>query len=294
MSIKLGIVVDERYRITARIGHGGMAEVYEATDVITKKRCAMKFIKEDLMNDALNVKRFKNEAITAANLKHPNIVAIYNTGEYESRPYIAFEYVNGQSLKEVLDFRTRLPIEEALSILLQLTDALSCAHKHGVIHRDIKPDNIFYLTDGSIKLGDFGISQSQALTDNYTNPNFVIGSVHYMSPELVQGTKATVQSDIYAIGVTMFELLTGHTPFEKNKKVDICVAQVKEKFPSIKKFLPNCPKEIERIVYKATAKSPKDRYQTSDEMHADLLAVKNNPKLFKEKKGILSRIFGFK
>lgn len=294
MAIKLGKLIDERYRITARIGHGGMAEVYEANDIINKKIVAIKFIREDVMSNPVNLRRFENEAAIAAQLNHPNVVKVHNHGIVEGRPYIAYEYISGQSLKEALDFRTRFTINESVDIMLQLTAALECAHKSAIIHRDIKPDNIFIMSDGTIKLGDFGIAQTDGLNESLTSTNEVVGSVHYMAPEIASGKPASVKSDIYATGVTFFELITGHVPYEKKTPVDVAVAHVREKFPTVKKYLPNCPKEIERIVYKATRKNPKDRYQSANEMYEDLLELKNNPTILKDKKNWFARFFGFK
>ncbi len=294
MPIKFGDIVDERYRIMSRVGHGGMAEVYEANDIILKKTVAIKFIREDVMSNPVNLKRFENEANIVAQLNDPNIVKIYNHGVVEGRPYIAYEFINGQSLKEALDFRTRFSLQEAVDIMLQLTSALNCAHSNNIVHRDIKPDNIFIMTDGTIKLGDFGIAQIEKIRSHLTNTNEVVGSVHYMAPEIAQGKPATFKSDIYAMGVTFFELLTGHLPFEKSNPVDVAVSQVKDKFPPIRKYVVNCPKEIERIVDKACKKNPKERYESVMEMQADLLKIKQNPDLLKEKKSFLGRVFGFK
>ena len=296
MPLRIGSLVDERYRIAARVGHGGMAEVYEATDIITKKTVAIKLIREDIMTDPINLRRFENEATIAASLSHPNIVAVYNHGTYEGRPYIANEYIKGQTLKEMLDFRGTLSLQEAVSYILQLTSALSYAHYHGIVHRDIKPDNIFVMPDGTIKLGDFGIAQANGISDDSLTKNkeSIIGSVHYLAPEIIQGHPASGQSDIYAIGVTFFECLTGHVPFEKDSAINIAVAHVRERFPSVRKYLPNCPKEIERIIFKATKKSKKDRYQTVKEFHDELEAASNNPELMKEHKSFIARFFGFK
>jgi serine/threonine-protein kinase len=294
MAVKLGTIIDERYRITARIGHGGMAEVYEANDIINKKIVAIKFIREDVMSNPINLRRFENEATIAAQLNHPNIVKVYNHGIIEGRPYIAYEYISGQSLKEALDFRTRFTIDESVDIMIQLTAALTFAHEHSIIHRDIKPDNIFIMLDGTIKLGDFGIAQTDDVNESLTSTNEVVGSVHYMAPEIASGKPASIKSDIYATGVTFFELITGHVPFEKKTPVDVAVAQVRDKFPSVKKYLPQCPKEIEKIIYKAVKKNPKDRYTNMQEMHDDLIELKKDPNILKEKKGLLSRIFGFK
>ena len=292
MPLKIGSLVDGRYRISARIGHGGMAEVYEGHDIINKKMVAIKLIREDVMNNPVNLARFQNEASIAASLNHENIVRVYNHGTVNGIPYIANEYVKGQTLKEVLDFRSSLPMGEAIDIMLQLAAALYYAHKHGIIHRDVKPDNIYLMGDGTIKLGDFGIAQSD--TKFSTENNEIVGSVYYLAPEITTGKAATPQSDIYAAGVTFFELITGHAPFIKDNPVDIAIAHVKEKFPSPKKYLPSCPKELERIIFKCVKKDPNERYQDANELYDDLKALKENPHSFKEKKNIFARIFGFK
>lgn len=294
MPIKLGTLVDSRYRITARIGHGGMAEVYEANDIINKRIVAIKLIREDVMKNPVNLKRFENEATIAAFLNHPNIVKIYNHGVIDGRPYIANEFIKGQTMKEVLDFRGSLSIEEGLSVMLQLTEAMSYANQHSIIHRDIKPHNMFLLPDGTIKLGDFGIAQADGITDALSSTNDIVGSVHYLAPEITKGHPASTQSDIYSAGVTFFEMITGHAPFEKDSAVNIAIAHIKEKFPSPKTYLPNCPKEIERIIFKATKRYPRERYASFEDFHNDLKNLYNNPALYKEKKSLFSRIFGFK
>jgi len=294
MAVKLGTIVDGRYRITSRIGHGGMAEVYEATDIINKNVVAIKFIKEDVMKNTVNIKRFENEALIAASLNHPNIVKVYNHGTLNGVPYMATEYIKGQNLKEVLDFRGPLPLNEVIDYMIQLTDALSFAHKHGIVHRDVKPENMFLMTDGTIKLGDFGIAQAENLESSFTKTSEIIGSVYYMAPEIAKGEQATKRSDIYAAGVVFFELLTGRPPFERDTPVNIAVAHIRDKFPSIRTILPNCPKEIERIIFKATKKNPYDRYQDAKEFEQDLIEVKSNPELLKDNRGFFSRLFGFK
>ena len=293
-TIKIGALVDGRYRIEARIGHGGMAEVYEATDIINKRRVAIKMIREDVMKNPINLRRFQNEATIASSLNHPNIVKVYNHGTIEGRPYIANEYVRGQSMKDMLDFRTSIPIAEAVSYMLQLTSALYYAHQHNIIHRDIKPQNIYVMPDGTIKLGDFGIAQAEGVDDDLTKTSEIVGSVHYLAPEISQGKPASIQSDIYAAGVTFYELLTGHVPFDKDTPVNVAVAHIKERFPPVKKYVPNCPKEIEKIIANATRKRLSDRYKGADEFYEDLLEVTHHPEILKEKKPLLARIFGFK
>ena len=294
MAVKIGTLVDGRYRITSRIGHGGMAEVYEATDIINKNLVALKFIKEDVMKNAVNVKRFENEALIAASLNHPNIVKVYNHGTLNGVPYMANEFIKGQTLKDVLDFRGPIPLAETLDYLIQLTDALSFAHNHGIIHRDIKPENIYVMSDGTIKLGDFGIAQAEGIDSEFTKTSEIIGSVHYLAPEIAKGEQATQKSDIYSTGVVFYELLTGHPPFERDTPVNIAVAHIRDKFPSVRNYLPSCPKEVERVIYKATKKNPSDRYIDAKEFHDDLVAIKENPQLLKDSRGFFSRLFGFK
>ena len=271
-----------------------MAEVYEATDIINKRKVAIKMIREDVMKNPINLRRFQNEATIASSLNHPNIVKVFNHGTIEGRPYIANEYVRGQSMKDMLDFRTSIPIAEAVSYMLQLTSALFYAHQHNIIHRDIKPQNIYVMPDGTIKLGDFGIAQAEGMDDSFTKTSEIVGSVHYLAPEISQGKPASIQSDIYAAGVTFYELLTGHVPFDKDTPVNVAVAHVKEKFPPVKKYVPNCPKEIEKIIANATRKRLSDRYKGADEFYDDLYEISKHPEILKEKKPLISRIFGFK
>ena len=293
MPLKIGSLVDNRYRVTARIGHGGMAEVYEGNDIIGKKTVAIKLIRKDVMENPVNLIRFKNEATIAASLNHPNIVKVYNHGTVDGVPYIANEFIKGQNLKQVLDFRSSVPIEEAVDYMIQLASALDYAHSHGIVHRDVKPDNLYVMGDGTIKLGDFGIAQTDATSQITSKDSEIVGSVHYLAPEITSGKPATGQSDIYSAGVTFFELITGHVPYIKNSAIDIAVSHVKEKFPSPKKYLPNCPKEIERIIFKCVKKNPKERYATAKELHDDLVALKGEIGL-KEKKSFFRRLFGFK
>ena len=198
------------------------------------------------------------------------------------------------SIKDLLDFRSAIPVAEAVSYMLQLTSALFYAHQHNIIHRDIKPQNIYVMPDGTIKLGDFGIAQAEGIEDNLTKPSEIVGSVHYLAPEISQGKPATIQSDIYSAGVTFYELLTGHVPFDKDTPVNVAVAHVKEKFPPVKKYLPTCPKEIEKIIANATKKRLNERYKGADEFYNDLLELNKNPSVLKEKRSLLARIFGFK
>ncbi|NCA95602.1 MAG: serine/threonine protein kinase [Methanomicrobia archaeon] len=291
--IKIGDKVDGRYRITSRLGSGGMSEVYEATDVISKRIVAVKIMKEELMSDFENIRRFKHEVAAVASFQHPNIIKVYNNGEINGRPYMANEYVKGQTLHEKLMFLTKLQPYEACEIMLQILSAVIYIHNHGVIHRDIKPHNVYYMADGTIKLGDFGIATNEEMSQ--ANPDeHILGSVHYLAPELCQGKKPSPLSDIYAAGITFFELVTGHVPFDEALPVDIAVAHIKRPFPYPSKLDPSISKEVEKIIVKACRKNPLDRYQSAQEMYDDIEHIMKNRNNFKEKKSFLSRVFGFK
>jgi len=290
----IGDILDDRYRIINYIGHGGMSDVYEARDVISRNSVAIKFMRDEVMDNPLNLRRFYSEAKIAASLSHDNIVRVYNSGTFNSKPYIVTEYIKGLNVQEVLDSRGSFSIEEALSIMLQLTSALAYAHEHRVIHRDVKPTNMFLLADGTIKLADFGIAEVMKIRTNDETKSDIIGSVHYLAPEISQGKIASIASDIYAAGITFFELITGHLPFGGNTPVEVAVAHIRSKMPSPKKYIPDCPKEIERIINVACNKDPSKRYLTCDEFHEDLLTAKQDPNILKQKKGLLSKLFGFK
>ena len=210
----IGKSLKNRYYIISFLGEGGMAQVYVANDVIAKREVAIKIIKDSTSMDPLNIARFQREARASAALKHKNIIEIYDVDEYHGKPYMVMEYVNGKSLKDVLKTRGNLTQPEAIDIVNQLSDALLHAHQHGIIHRDVKPQNVMIKNDGSIKLGDFGIALVND-APHLTQKDIVVGSVHYMAPEVAEGKSATVQSDIYSLGVTFFELIK--TSFIKSK-----------------------------------------------------------------------------
>lgn len=294
MDLKIGLVIDDRYRIDHKLGVGGMAEVYEANDIINKVRVAIKIIKNEMMDNPVNLKRFQNETMIAASLNHPNIVKVLNQGTMDNRPYFVQEFVSGQTIKEVLDYRSHFTLEEACSYMIQLLGALNYAHQHNVIHRDIKPENMFLLPDGTVKLGDFGIASCEDVAATISeNSDKIIGSVHYLAPEVCRGNHANVVSDIYACGVTFFEFVTGHVPFSGNSAINVVLSQIKDKFPSPKKYIKDCPKELENIIFKCCAKKPSDRYQNARELCDDIIKFKNDPDSIK-KKGFFAKLFGFR
>jgi serine/threonine-protein kinase len=265
----IGKSLKNRYYIISLIGEGGMAEVYLANDVINKREVAIKIIKDSTSLDPLNIARFQREARASAALRHKNIIEIYDVDEYMGKPYMVMEYVNGESLKEVLKKRGTFTPVEACDIIYQLSDALSHAHEHGVIHRDVKPQNVMIKNDGSIKLGDFGIALVND-APHITQNDIVLGSVHYMAPEVAEGKGATCQSDIYSLGITFFELLTGKLPFNDANAVNIAMKQIGEPLPSVRKYRTDVDRRIEKVINKACSKEIKNRYASMRELKKDL------------------------
>ncbi|MFA5686722.1 MAG: serine/threonine-protein kinase [Bacilli bacterium] len=291
--IKIGDKVNNRYRIVSRIGTGGMSEVYEATDVISKKVVAIKVMKEELLSNPENIRRFKHEIAAVASLQHPNIIKVFNYGEINGRPYMANEFIKGQTLQEKVHFMTKIKPYEASQIMMQILEAIIFIHNHGVIHRDIKPQNIYYMADGTVKLGDFGIATYDHLSP-FNEEEHIIGSVHYLAPEIYQGRKPTFCSDIYALGITYFELITGQVPFDDVNPVDVAVSHVKKTIPLPSKIDPSITKEVEKIIIKATRKNPLDRYQSAQEMYEAIEKLMKNRDNFKERRSFFARFFGFK
>ena len=246
-----------------------MANVYLAYDTILDRNVAVKVLRGDLANDEKFVRRFQREALSASSLSNPNIVEVYDVGEDNGEYYIVMEYVEGKHLKALLKKRGKLTVPEVIDIALQITNGLSVAHDSYIIHRDIKPQNILILENGLIKITDFGIAVAMNATQ-LTQTNSVMGSVHYLPPEQASGKGATLQSDIYSIGILMYELLTGKLPFRGDNAVEIALKHLKEPMPSIRDELPDIPQSVENIILRATAKNPKNRYSDAREMHEDL------------------------
>ena len=267
--IMKGQKISDRYQIIKSIGEGGMANVYLAYDTILDRNVAVKVLRGDLANDEKFVRRFQREALSASSLSNPNIVEVYDVGEDNGEYYIVMEYVEGKHLKALLKKRGKLTVPEVIDIALQITNGLSVAHDSYIIHRDIKPQNILILENGLIKITDFGIAVAMNATQ-LTQTNSVMGSVHYLPPEQASGKGATLQSDIYSIGILMYELLTGKLPFRGDNAVEIALKHLKEPMPSIRDELPDIPQSVENIILRATAKNPKKRYSDAREMHEDL------------------------
>ena len=267
--ITKGQKINDRYQIIRTIGEGGMANVYLAHDIILDRNVAVKILRGDLADDEKFVRRFQREAIAASSLSHPNIVEMYDVGEDDGKYYIVMEYVEGKTLKNLVKKRGALTLPEIIDIMTQLTSAIACAHDSNIIHRDIKPQNVLIKENGIVKITDFGIAM--ALNSNeLTQTNSVMGSVHYLPPEQANGRGATVKSDIYSLGIVMFELLTGTLPFRGDNAVEIAIKQMKNQIPSVCSINDKIPQSVENIILKACAKNPKNRYNTVVEMYHDI------------------------
>ena len=267
--IMKGQKINDRYQIIKSIGEGGMANVYLAYDTILDRNVAVKVLRGDLATDEKFVRRFQREALSASSLSHPNIVEVYDVGEDNGQYYIVMEYIEGCQLKQLLKKRGRLTLSEVIDIMLQITDGLSVAHDAYIIHRDIKPQNIMILDSGLVKITDFGIAMAMNSTQ-LTQTNSVMGSVHYLPPEQANGNGSTLQSDIYSMGILMYELLTGELPYKGDNAVEIALKHLKEKIPSVREKFPEIPQSVENIIIKATAKNPKNRYADARSMNEDL------------------------
>ena len=282
--IQIGKIFAGRYRIIKQIGRGGMADVYLAKDLILDgEEVAVKVLRTNYQTDPIAVARFQREARAMADLDHPHIVRITDIGEEDGQQYLAMEYVAGLDLKRYIKEHYPLSNEEAVRIMGQILLAMRSAHAKGIVHRDLKPQNILLTPDGTAKVTDFGIAVAFAET-SLTQTNSMLGSVHYLSPEQARGSKATVQSDIYAMGIIFFEMLTGHIPYDGDSAVTIALQHFQKPLPSVIAENPSVPQSLENVVIKATAKKLTDRYQTVSEMYVDLLSSlsnnrRNEPKL---------------
>ena len=268
--IQIGKIFAGRYRIVKQIGRGGMADVYLAKDLILDgEEVAVKVLRTNYQTDPIAVARFQREAKAMADLDHPHIVRITDIGEEDGQQYLTMEYVAGLDLKRYIKEHHPLSNQEAVRIMGQILLAMRLAHTRGIVHRDLKPQNILLTPDGTAKVTDFGIAVAFAET-SLTQTNSMLGSVHYLSPEQARGSKATVQSDIYAMGIIFYEMLTGHIPYDGDSAVTIALQHFQKPLPSVIEENPSVPQALENVVIKATAKKLTDRYQSAAEMYVDL------------------------
>ncbi len=279
--ITKGQKINDRYEVIRSIGEGGMANVYLGYDTILDRNVAIKVLRGDLSNDEKFVRRFQREALSASSLAHPNIVEMYDVGEDDGVYYIVMEYVEGKTLKQLLKKRGTLTLSEAIDIISQLTDGMAHAHDSYIIHRDLKPQNIMIKDDGQIKITDFGIAMALNSTQ-LTQTNSVMGSVHYLPPEQASGKGCTIKSDIYSMGIIFYELLSGSLPFRGDNAVEIALKHMREPLPSLREDNPGIPQSIENIIRRATAKNPKNRYDSARSMHEDLLTALDDERMDEE------------
>ena len=271
--IQIGKLFAGRYRILKSIGRGGMADVYLAKDLILdNEEVAIKVLRTNYQTDQIAVARFQREARAMAELNHPNIVSIRDIGEEDGQQFLVMEYVDGSDLKKHIQDHAPLSNNEVVRIMEEVLSAMTLAHQQGIIHRDLKPQNILLTKDGTVKVTDFGIAVAFAET-SLTQTNSMLGSVHYLSPEQARGSKATVQSDIYAMGIMLFEMLTGHIPYDGDSAVTIALQHFQKPLPSIIDENKNVPQALENVVIKATAKRLSDRYASTFEMSRDLMTA---------------------
>lgn len=265
--VKIGMLIADRYEVLEKIGTGGMSVVYKAKDHKLNRFVAVKILKQEFSDNANFVSKFRVEAQAAAGLMHPNIVNVYDVGDEKGMYYIVMELVDGITLKKYIEKKSRLSVKEAISIAIQVSMGLQAAHHNHIIHRDIKPQNIIISKDGKVKVTDFGIAK--AATSNTITSN-VMGSVHYTSPEQARGGYSDERSDIYSLGISMFEMLTGRVPFNGETTVAIAIKHIQTPMPSPREFIPEIPRSVEQIVLKCCEKSPDRRYQNMEELIADL------------------------
>lgn len=265
----IGTVINNRYKLLTNIGGGGMAEVYKAMDLKVNREVAVKILRQQYVNDTEFVKRFRREAHSVASLSHENLVTIYDVGEENEIYYIVMEYVEGSTLKELIQHKGSLPVEEALDIAKKIADALEHAHQHNIVHRDIKPHNILIGKHGEVKVTDFGIARaiSQA---TITHTGSVLGSVHYLSPEQAKGGYTSEKSDLYSLGVVLYEMVTGSLPFSGESPISVVLKHLQENFIYPREIDPTIPQSVENIIIKALVKDPNKRYASANEMLKDL------------------------
>jgi serine/threonine-protein kinase len=274
--LKPGTILDDRYEIIDVVGTGGMSTVYRAKDERLRRFVAIKVLKSDYSSDQNFVSKFRAEAQSSAGLTHPNIVSVYDVCEDDGRYFIVMELVEGITLKEYINLNGRLNMAQAIDFSMQIASGLEAAHEHHVIHRDIKPQNIIVSKSGNIKVTDFGIAKAATSTTMSTTG---IGSVHYISPEQARGGYSDERSDIYSLGITMYEMVTGRVPFEGDTNVAIALMHIQNDMIPPRELYPDIYPSFEKIIMKATQKKPERRYLTAAALIADLNRVKDNPSI---------------
>src|SRR5690242_9726344 len=269
MSTLLGTSLNGRYRLEARIGSGGMSTVYRALDVTLERRVAIKLMNREVATDSDQLERFRREARAVAQLSHPHIVGVIDAGEDESRPYIVFEFVEGETLKDRIRRQGQLPVAEAVAYAIEIARALGAAHARHIVHRDVKPQNVLIDEEGSAKVTDFGIARTLD-EEGLTADGRVLGTTDYVSPEQALGQRVTGQSDLYSLGIVLYEMLVGEVPFKGDNQVAVAMKHVREILPDVQAKRPEVSAALAAVVDTATAKRQEDRYANDVEMIADL------------------------
>ena|SRR5579875_2150847 len=272
MSTLLGTVLSGRYRLEARIGAGGMSTVYRAFDETLERRVAIKLLNREVSSDSDELERFRREARAVAQLSHPHIVGVIDAGEDDGRPYIVFEYVQGETLKERIRRLGRLPIPEAVAYAIEIARALSAAHARHIVHRDVKPQNVLLDEEGSAKVTDFGIARTLE-EEGLTADGRVIGTTDYVSPEQAQGQPVTGRSDLYSLGIVLYEMLVGEVPFKGESQVAVAMKHVRQPLPDVQRVRPEVSAALAAVLDRATAKDPTERYADAGELIAELEEV---------------------
>lgn len=270
----IGTLLLNRYELLEKIGEGGMGIVYKAKCHLLNRFVAVKTLKAELSNDEAFIARFKREANSVASLSHPNIMNVYDVGSENNINFIVMEYINGKTLKQVIKENVRLSSLKTLDIAFQIAKALECAHKNDIIHRDIKPDNILITEDNVIKVADFGIAKIVNST-TISNLNMVVGSVHYFSPEQAKGKSVDCRTDLYSLGIVMYEMLTGQVPYNSESSISVAIMHIQEPIIPPKQVITDIPEDINQAILKALEKEPINRYQTAKEM-ANILKIIND------------------
>jgi serine/threonine protein kinase len=266
----VGELIAERYELEELCGTGGMSSVYRAHDRLLERDVALKILHERFMEDGDHVERFREEARSVAQLSHPNIVTVIDRGEQDGRQFIVFEYVPGENLKALVQREAPLSEREALELALQVAQALAFAHENGLVHRDVKPQNVLLSGDGEAKVTDFGIARSMDVQHGLTQTGTVMGTSDYMAPEQARGAKATVQSDVYSLGAVLYELLTGEVPFRGENFVAVAMRHINEPVPSVRKRRADVSPRLDAAIRRAMAKDPRDRFPSMDVFAAEL------------------------
>ncbi|MDX1991503.1 MAG: protein kinase [bacterium] len=268
-------ILNGRYRLVAQQGSGGMAVIYKAVDLALQRTVAVKILRPSLMTDQSFIVRFQNEARSIANLSHPNIVTVHDVGNEGQTHYIVMEFIEGQDLKKIIRAQGALSVERALQYAISICAGIGFAHRAGIVHADVKPQNILINKDDVVKITDFGIAQALSDTQPTQRASVVWGSPHYFAPEQAQGEKPTAAADVYAIGIVMFEMLTGRLPFTGANQQELALAHIRDRIPLVTEFNPSVPESLAKIVQRAMSKEPNDRYRMADQLGHTLIAYRD-------------------